>query len=539
MKLIQPRLFPLVLTLALTTLLNCGKITPSTEYTDLITLSDDWQQFEKPSLNNGMPDYSQEAMRRQKNAIPLFEKRLKAIYTGQWPITQKVDWAILQAEINGLRFNHDVLRPWSKNPLFYVVIQMDEADVPDREWPEMSTVMNVFNHEFPLNADSKAIFTSKLKAVPAVMTQAKENLTELTDYFVAFGIQAHERASKDLKTLIYSLQNEAELTMLAVTAKKAVDEFILWLKDDNSHCPAYQGIGKAAFNRYMKEVHLVPYNWDEQLLLLNRELQRSLAGLAMEEQRNRHLPQILPASTLAELRQRIDTAISQFMAFLDTETIFTLPDYMHLEFPVNRLIPEEQLDFFYHILYRDPLPLICHQVHWLEKQRELHNLHPIRGQALLSKIWDSRAEGLATGFEELMMQAGLMKDNHRGRELNYIMLAFRAVRAIAALKLHANEMTLEEAMAWGSRNTPRHYAGQDSPMLYGDYALYLSQPGYGCSYIIGKIQLDKLIADRRSQLGDAFTLKLFLDDYFARGVIPASLLRWEITGLDDEVKRLR
>ena len=47
------------------------------------------------------------------------------------------------------------------------------------------------------------------------------------------------------------------------------------------------------------------------------------------------------------------------------------------------------------------------------------------------------------------------------------------------------------------------------------------------------------MAYRAAQLGEQFRLKDFFDDYFSRGVIPASLLRWEMTGLDDEMKELR
>ena len=55
---------------------------------------------------------------------------------------------------------------------------------------------------------------------------------------------------------------------------------------------------------------------------------------------------------------------------------------------------------------------------------------------------------------------------------------------------------------------------------------------------IGKLQLDWLIADRAARLGKEFTLNNFFDDYFARGFIPASLLRWEMTGLDDEPSKM-
>jgi uncharacterized protein (DUF885 family) len=172
----------------------------------------------------------------------------------------------------------------------------------------------------------------------------------------------------------------------------------------------------------------------------------------------------------------------------------------------------------------------------LEKQRELNNTHPIRGKALLSNIWDSRAEGLATGFEELMMQAGLLDKHYRARELVYIMLAFRAIRALGGLKLHSGDWTLDEAIQFAVEKTPRGFVSQNSNTIRTDYSIYLSQPGYGTSYVYGKNQLEKLINDRRTQLGKNFNLKEFFDDYFSRGVIPASLLRWEMTGLDDEMK---
>ncbi len=44
-----------------------------------------------------------------------------------------------------------------------------------------------------------------------------------------------------------------------------------------------------------------------------------------------------------------------------------------------------------------------------------------------------------------------------------------------------------------------------------------------------------LLADVRIQQGTAFRLKAFHDDFMARGRLPIALLRWEVTGLDDEV----
>lgn len=533
--------------LVLLALISTGSLANSSEksytgrnsYKDLVSFFKEWRQFQKPKMNNNVPDYTAPAMAEQKRRIPEFRKKLAAIDISNWTIDQKVDYEIIRAEINGLEFDHQVLRPWARNPIFYSVIQMYEADVPAREVPEIYGVLNVFKHKFPLNKKSQQVFAQKLAAIPAVLAQARRNLVEEAGDYFMFGSALKRRESAWLTALASRMQKgNPKLVKLTLKAKKAVDEFTAWLDQKRKGMKPYSGIGIKEFNRYMKEVHLVPYDWHEQMALLERELERSLAALALEEHRNRHLPHLQPARSLQEMQLKYKTSVAHFMNFLKKKEIFTVPAYMKLDDTVDSFIPEEKLDFFTHINYRQPLPLVCHMVHWLEKQRELRNTHPIRGQALLYKIWDSRAEGLATGFEELMMQAGLMADHPRARELTHIMLAFRAIRAIGGLKLHSGDWTLNQAIAFGVLKTPRGYVKPNSGTLYGDYALYLSQPGYGTSYVIGKLQLDKLIADRARQLGKRFNLREFFDDYFSRGVIPASLLRWEMTGLDDEMKKL-
>jgi hypothetical protein len=211
---------------------------------------------------------------------------------------------------------------------------------------------------------------------------------------------------------------------------------------------------------------------------------------------------------------------------------------MTLSDRVGPLVPPERRDFWSQIEYRDVLPLRAHSVHWLEKERERHNTHPIRGTPLLYNIWDSRAEGFATAFEEMMMGAGLMDRNPRSRELVYVLLAFRAVRAMADLKLHSNEWTLEEAAAYAARTTPYGWIAPDSAAMGIDLKIYLHQPGYGTSYVVGKVQVEKLMADYARLRESPFVLKVFLEEMFSKGIIPQSLIRWEMTGLDDEMKTL-
>ena len=45
-----------------------------------------------------------------------------------------------------------------------------------------------------------------------------------------------------------------------------------------------------------------------------------------------------------------------------------------------------------------------------------------------------------------------------------------------------------------------------------------------------------LLADRSQQLGESFSLQEFHDSFLAAGRLPIALIRYEMTGLDDEVK---
>ncbi|PCI46476.1 MAG: hypothetical protein COB49_08375 [Alphaproteobacteria bacterium] len=58
--------------------------------------------------------------------------------------------------------------------------------------------------------------------------------------------------------------------------------------------------------------------------------------------------------------------------------------------------------------------------------------------------------------------------------------------------------------------------GQYDAIARFDIELYLRQPGYGIGYYIGKVELEKLLADRAGQLGKAFNLKNFTTGFWRR-----------------------
>ena len=137
-----------------------------------------------------------------------------------------------------------------------------------------------------------------------------------------------------------------------------------------------------------------------------------------------------------------------------------------------------------------------------------------------------------------MLHAGYYDDNPRAREIVWIMLAQRAARGLASLYAHANEFDMKQARAFQVQWTPRGWMRPDLDLLGFEQQLYLRQPGYGTSYVTGKYLLEVLMKDRSRQLGDEFTLRGWFEEVNAAGLIPVSLLRWQLTGQDDEVRVL-
>lgn len=545
----QNRGFIFLILFVFITFFCCGpggkkeEVSRSDKYQDLVSLFEEWREFQKPEMSNGVPDYTKEAMNKQKQELKEYQDRLAAIDCSSWPVSKQVDYHIVRAEMNGLEFDHQVSRPWSRNPCFYVVLHPSPTDVPAREGTERYGVLRLWEYEFPLSGEKLEKFQTNIQAIPKMLEQARENLTEEAKDLWFLGVRIKKKESQILENLAQRLSvYHPNLVSQVEEAKKAVDQFKGWLEEKHENMTAPSGIGVENYNWYMKNVHLNPYTWEEQLAIIKRELNRSFAHLKLMEHGNRDFPELKPPQTKEKYQRRFNEAVDYFMEFLREEDIFTVPDYLNgvLDRKVHFIPPGGSRDFFTQVSYHDPLPMRCHGTHWFDLARMKHEPHPspIRRVPLLYNIWDSRAEGLATGMEEMMMHAGLLEDHPRAKELVYIQLANRAARAMGDLKMHSNEFTLEEAMDYAVEWTPRNWLLKEGDTVWFDERLYLNQPGYGTSYVIGKVHIEKLMADCSHQGGKDFTLKKFMDEFHASGMIPVSLIRWEMTGLEDEIKEL-
>ena len=509
--------------------------------TDLVSLFREWRAFQKPPRRDGVPDYTAAAMTAQQRALASWPRRLAAMDSSRWPIAQQVDFHLVRAEMNGLDFDHRVLRPWANNPAFYVTVFTSESDQPAREGPHADAAVEVWTYKFPLAEEDARRLGSELRVIPPLLQQARTNLVGTGKDLWTFGTQAVRQQSADLAELAAKVKDApGSLAADVQRAREATDAFAKWLGEQAGSRTGPSGIGVANYDWYLKNVQLAPYTWSEEVTIMERELARAHALLALEEQRNAALPVQVPIASAEEHARRFGAAVTEYMAFLRDRDILTVHADMDpaLRARVGSFDPGPR-EFFTEVDYRDPEVMRTHGYHWFDKARLVHRppASPIRREALLYNIFDTRTEGHATGWEEMMLNAGMFDARPRTRELIYILLAQRAARALGDLRMHSNEMTLEQAATFASTNTPRGWLRLDANTVRGEQHLYLQQPTYGTSYVTGKIEVERLMSDRAHELGERFSMREFMDAFDAVGLIPVSLVRWEMMGRPDEAIR--
>lgn len=529
---------------------SASAASPGSGHAQLVQLFADWRAFNHPTIVRGRPDYSPRAMAAKFAQLPKYRRRLAAIKTAGWNASQRGDYRLVEAEMNGLDFFLRVLKPWARDPGFYQTVFGDLSDVPAHEGTFAEPNIDLYEFTYPLSRADDAKLTELLGAVPGLLADARVNLApsraqDLWTYGDASLIeQAQALAQLEAGTLGVrdlggrrpaSLEGASpELRAAVRNARLATEEYARWIKAEAPRRKGPSGLGKANYNWYLKNVLLSPYDFDQQATLLQRELDRSLASLRLEEVRNRNLPPIAETSEADYRRFSEGRTDKLYRLLVDAGFIADKPYYRAaLAAQTPGYVALGERNFFSHITALDPLPLLSHFYHWIELAQLKHEPHPspIRREVALFNMFEDRSEGWATAAEEVVMQAGLYDDVPHGRELVWAMLANRAARGLASLRVQANEMNLDEAGRYHAEWTPRGWSDASSRLVGFEQLLYLRQPGYGPSYIIGKLQLDRLIAQashRAEKERRPFVFRDAFAQILASGVVLPAIIEDEM-----------
>lgn len=491
--------------------------------------------FNDPSSpNHGLIDYGPRASAARLATLASLRARLDDMNVASWSRAQQSEYLAVRAQFDAQEFLLRVSRPWARDPGFYV-----------------DQLQRFAFTSLPVAGSELDALRTELDAVPRIVAAARVTLDDVaTDYALLAlhnlrhpdGVgHGHPRRAvppagvigwyEDLRAR--AVQEQPELVPHVERALGAVREYDAWLERGLPAFKGKAGVGRARYDWYLRHAKLLPWTGDELIALSRMEWERLTAWYALARHRNRALPELQPAATAEEYARRIAATDRNVREFLVREKILTIPPYVG-ELDTNAPFMQRPggLNFWEFVQFRDPHPDHLHAVipgHRFDALVEENNPHPVR-RYLTDGV---RVEGWGVYLEEAMLQAGVVADRPRVDELIFLFGIFRAARVPADVAMQRNEMTVADAVRYMRERTPH----LDENVARVDAEIYLRQPpGYGIGYTIGALQMRQLLADRRWQAGESFSPKEFHDGLLALGRLPLSLLRWEMTGLDDEVR---
>jgi hypothetical protein len=502
----------------------------------------------------GMRDWSAVSVAKERADLASFERRWTAIPTSGWPVARMVDYRLMGSAIARVRWELDVNPRWQRDPAFYVeqtVDALQEAIVPP---PPFS------------DARSREI-VGRAENIPAILEAGKLNLrgvapfAQLTIELLSDIDVRLARVERGVSPLLSSDADRARFRPAMAAASKALIEYREWLKKNLPNMRQDFALGGKAYGFFLHQVALLPYTPEQLLAMARQDFERVLAMESYEHQRDLKAPELKMAATAEEEAARMVRDDANIRRYLTEHQILTVPpdlphwtlrpapDYVAAFDAFGEIDdftgpsrpndsgtrwiqpPSNDLGYFWKAYAQDARTTGVHEGvpgHFFQLALSRRNPDPIRRQ-----YYDSSAnEGLGFYAEEMMLAAGLFDDAPRSRETIYNFARLRALRVEVDVKLALGQFTIPQAADYLARTVP-----MDKGTASGEAAGFSSAPGLGIAYEIGKLQIERMLADRRLQQGGKFSLRDFHDYVWSNGNVPLSLERWELLGLADDIQK--
>ncbi len=514
--------------------------------------SDDVPRIERPA---GLKQsWSAESIAHQRTDLSAFEARWKKLDASKWRVPLQVDYRLIGSALARVHWELDLNRRWQDDPTFYV----DQA---------MTPVVEAILPPPPFDKTRTNDLIARVQNIPSIVEEAKANLQHPAAPFAKLAIASLADIRAQLWLIAHDVgplltgSDVQELSPAVERAASSLESFRDWLQQRLPTMPPHTPVGRDAYVFFLKNVALYPFT-PEQLLDMSRlEWARSVAAEQIEHQRDIEVRALEPFDTLDEQLQRTNDMESAIRRFLARQEILTVPqDFPHYTVRAvppylaglgdfselddftgpSRLTqegtrwtpkPSASPGYFEDASQRDPRPIIVHEGapgHYMQLWLSWHNPDVMRRH-----YYDSGAnEGLGFYAEEMMLLAGLFEDSPHTREIIYNFARLRALRVEVDVKLALGQLNNEEASAYLAKTVP-----MSPKTAQSEGALFATQPGQAISYLAGKVQITKFLADARLRAGEKFDIRAFNDFVWRNGNVPIELQRAEWFGESPLVKQ--
>ncbi len=497
-----------------------------------------------------LEDVSRAGIESHVRALAGFSRRLDQIAPDSLTPVEKVEHPIVAANIRARLFEIEEVRSWERNPLFY-------------GHTLASTLVGQTLFAYASSFERARRVLSKLRQVPRFIQSARDNIKDAPGIYVKVGLETFRGVLKfveaDLPRAFADVDDLHLLGDLADASTEAVDAmngYIAFLEQDLApRARASFRLGRQRLEDKLRLEEGISLSADRMLAIAEREL-------AATQEEFRRVAGRLDGSDPIEAWRRAkeshpavgqlvkDAAgqLDELVTFIQRQNIVAIPGgervivaptpefyrwssasmwtpgpfetkptpaYYYLTDVDPAWKPEKQKEHLRDFNYPTLWSISIHEVypgHFLHYQHLRQNESKLRKSIMFSPA--SFIEGWAHYCEQMMVDAGFGRDDHTIRLGQLAESLIRLVRVIVAIRLHAEDMSVEQGVRLFRDQAFMEEASARREAERGTF-----DPTY-LVYSIGKLMLMKLRADYKAREATAFSLRSFHDTLLANGGVP-------------------
>lgn len=503
-----------------------------------------------------LSDYSKKSVNNEISKLKKFERRLYKYNNSNLSPENKLGQKLLKSNLDIALQDLSKIQWHKKNPYLYISEAVN------------SVYFLLTSEHAPLSERTQNIL-ARMKTIPDLFVQAQYNLKnpppvyiELAREMTLTGIDFFNSVRINLSKKFPALANE--INNAADRIVSSLNEYDIFLASLPPGDETSYAIGKDDFDYKLKHEYLFDFNTDSLLKIgesLFKEADSAYKAYEAWLEINEPIDSIfVPGSiTKKDVLDYYTWEQNRVKQFIVSKNLITISDdigeckiietpevfqnviggiayqmpgpfnsdqtgHFYVS-PIPNQLNSEDRDYYYKKMYQRAFRRsIVHEAypgHHLQLQIAGRNGNDIRK-------WQENyglIEGWALYGEEMMYQNGLYGNDKRTYLKILGGIRFRAARIILDVKLHTGQISREEAVNWlvdifgGHENYARSEINR-----------YTMSPTYQMSYLIGKIEILRLLNDYKNIEGDNFTLQKFHDRLLAEGSLPLPLIR-ELWGL--------
>jgi uncharacterized protein (DUF885 family) len=522
----------------------------------------EWQKKEAPvdasdqgfhDYDAQLTDYSTTAIGRRDAFVRALLARAKATSPKGWSKDDTIDLILFRAQLERPAFYSRVLHPEESNPSIYT----NEAS---------NAIFSLIKKEYDAPRTRAIAATKRLRQIPAMLEQAKKNLTAPVRLYAQFAIESARSIDPLYDDSLFAALDKglspAEHDALVAAkdgAIRALHAYADWLEKKLPSMTAWRPMGVENYQYFVDKVLLLPMSAHDIAHLGEIELARyrgleSLLPDPSLADPNPKRAKSIPADQQAFLKA-YESHEQEMLDFMNAHRLVTIPSYIG-PFEIRQLpeafkptspggfmnppglydkdnggfyfIPTynpESQNFYIRAAIEDPRPLLGHEGipgHFLQISIANHLTDEIRRHHSDSVP----TEGWALYTEEMFLREGMYAPDSAGAGQVLRLSRYRAARIGVDVNLHTGKWTFDQAVNYFMEG-----GGLDKESATGEAAGAATDPTQKISYMVGKWQIMQLLGRYRDRKGTSFRLGQFHDDFLANGGLPISVQEWIL--LDD------